>query len=91
MNPEEEYFIYQKQQDSINKEENFNHQISYFFTNNKFDDDSNYEMWYNLRRFHTSSKKPNNQENDGFVENNRKKIDFVPINKSNKQKIDKKR
>ena len=77
MNSEEEYYIYHKQQNILDKEENFNNKISYFFANNKFDDDLNYDMWYNFRRFrkrvHKNLETDGLENNDGFIENTRKK------------------
>lgn len=80
MNHEEEYFIYHKQLDS---EEEFNHLISSFISVdniNKFEDYSeNFIMWCQLKK----CKKPYNitsdkLSNDGFIENNRKNIQFIP-------------
>jgi len=78
MNLEEEYYIHIQQQNIREKEDNLNLTISYFFSNNKFDSNLNYDMWYNFRRF---KKKHNNktevENNDGFIENSRKNLKFL--------------
>ncbi|ADO67230.1 hypothetical protein crov197 [Cafeteria roenbergensis virus] len=69
MNLEEELFMYRTQLKYIEEDE-YHNKISSYFSNNKFEDTLNYDVWVNFKHFYKINKSPQCEKNDEFLENN---------------------